>query len=642
MKHFVLWGILYALLISPALGQTGERSGSSNGGGIKDLSGLSVKTPRIRAVHTEDLNLVGGTMWLQSMDPFLAFKMGKDLSQREFRVRDGVFAIQDLQNGISGFKGTLSDGQTPAITGNDQVSCGGCHNTPYRDAGAGTNFAKKSGVGRNSPHFYGSGIMEMLAWQIRQKMMQQMDTNRDNWIAKSEMNNTRIRVESSPGGVTVDYGISADANGDGWPDLNNIFRVWFVDINGMVIDGAESLYDPDVAGYNFFLEVFGWGESQFNLNGTNRIFCWDPLFAHGGLDAHDPTTAEDPDYDGFSQVSNAGFQQSWIAHIPPDPGNNLTSKGLSTDDPDGDGYIAEITEGDLDLMEWYLLNSPRPGRGRNEGASLAGLGLFKKFECNSCHVLNWQIEPADLKNPDIHQRYSGDLRFFDMDVHWDMQDQRLEGQLERLYAQDPVTGEYIRNRDGFLVKGLGTDFKHHDMGPDFHDLQYDGNVVSKFRTAPLWGNGHSYPWGHDGNSMSLDDVIRRHGGDAQASRDAYVAASKEQKEAVLMYLRSMVLYSTDLTPMDIDGNGVIEENFMVEGRNTGVERFNPEWLFRVPGQIEGVVTNPQGRFIRCDQILNVRAAYGLDLPGLMDRDNDGFPDIVDDCPDTTGYKNGCN
>lgn len=639
MKRLSLILLCGLIAASPALAQLGERPGTSTdtSAGPKDLTGLSVKTPRIRVVHTTDPELAGGSMYFQVYDPFLAFKMGKDLTQREFRFRDGVFGAP----GISGFKGKLSDGESPAIVGNDQTSCGGCHNMPYRDAGAGTNFAKKSGLGRNSTHFFGAGIQEMIAWQVRQKMMQQIDTNRNNWVDPEEMNGNPILVQPAPGAPAIDYGASGDNDGDGQPDLNNIFRLWFVDAQGKVVAGATSLDDPGVVGYNFIMEVFGWGESRFNLNTTNRVFAWDPLVAHGGMEAFDPTTAFDPDNDGFSQVSNPGFQQSWIGHIPPDRGNQLNSVGLSVDDPDGDGAINEITEGDLDMIEWYMLNSPRPAVGRQTEETRRGKDLFGAWGCAECHVSEWYLEPADPDNPDIHQRYLGDLRAFDLDVAWSEEVQELQGRLIPLTTVD-TEGRHTPIRGSFLVQGIGTDFKHHDMGPRLMDVQYDGTVVSSFRTGLLWGNGASgFPWGHDGKSMTIDDLIRRHGGEARVSRNIYVNASADAQEAVVAWLRTHLLYPTDQIPVDLDGDGVIANPFMVAGRRTGFERFNPEWLFRVPGEIESYTVNPQGRLVHSRALLNIEDAYGLDLPLLRDSDLDGFPDVQDECPFLEGFKNGC-
>ena len=63
---------------------------------------------------------------------------------------------------------------------------------------------------------------------------------------------------------------------------------------------------------------------------------------------------------------------------------------------------------------------------------------------------------------------------------------------------------------------------------------------------------------------------------------------------MLDFLDSLVLYQTDRLPCDVDGDGKISEHFVVAGRDTGLERFNPEWLFRVPGRIEGPMANVRG------------------------------------------------
>ena len=73
---------------------------------------------------------------------------------------------------------------------------------------------------------------------------------------------------------------------------------------------------------------------------------------------------------------------------------------------------------------------------------------------------------------------------------------------------------------------------------------------------------------------------------------------------------------------------------------TGPERFNPEWLFRVPGKIEGPVKNVRGEPITSFALTNLRQAYGLDLKSLKDSDGDGIPDVIDPAPQQRGYRDG--
>ena len=188
----------------------------------------------------------------------------------------------------------------------------------------------------------------------------------------------------------------------------------------------------------------------------------------------------------------------------------------------------------------------------------------------------------------------------------------------------------IEPGQGVVARGVYSDFLHHDLGPAFHEMQFDGTWIRRFRTSPLWGVASTAPYGHDGASLDLDAVVRRHGGEARTVIARYVALASSERTSVLDFLRGLVLYSTDLLPCDVDGDGVISENFVVAGVDTGRERFNPEWLFANPGRIEGWVHNPRGERVFSNALTNVREAYGVDLPYLRDRDRNRWPDVLDD------------
>jgi hypothetical protein len=51
-------------------------------------------------------------------------------------------------------------------------------------------------------------------------------------------------------------------------------------------------------------------------------------------------------------------------------------------------------------------------------------------------------------------------------------------------------------------------------------------------TRALSGIGTKSSLGHDGRSISLDEVILRHGGEAQASRDAYAKLAARDSDAL--------------------------------------------------------------------------------------------------------------
>ena len=154
--------------------------------------------------------------------------------------------------------------------------------------------------------------------------------------------------------------------------------------------------------------------------------------------------------------------------------------------------------------------------------------------------------------------------------------------------------------------------------------------------------GSGFPWGHDGMSLTLEDVILRHGGEGSASRLAYLSATQAERDQLIDFLRDLVLYDIWTLPTDIDGDGKISKEFYVAGENTGTEVFNAEWLFRAPLQIQGAFVNSKGDTIISQAGVNISKAYGLGLPLRRDSDADGWPDVIDPCPQTPGYKDGCN
>jgi hypothetical protein len=69
----------------------------------------------------------------------------------------------------------------------------------------------------------------------------------------------------------------------------------------------------------------------------------------------------------------------------------------------------------------------------------------------------------------------------------------------------------FRTRMGAMegCRNIFTDFKRHDVGPFFYERDYGGSVRKQFLTTPLWGVGSTGPYGHDGRSLNLTEVILR-------------------------------------------------------------------------------------------------------------------------------------
>jgi hypothetical protein len=102
-------------------------------------------------------------------------------------------------------------------------------------------------------------------------------------------------------------------------------------------------------------------------------------------------------------------------------------------------------------------------------------------------------------------------------------------------------------QNSFVVRNFFADMKRHDLGANFHERNYEGTFTEKFMTEPLWGVGTTAPYGHDGRSGSLEDVILRHGGEAQTQRDAFAGLARASKNMLLSFLGSLILFAPDDT-----------------------------------------------------------------------------------------------
>lgn len=164
------------------------------------------------------------------------------------------------------------------------------------------------------------------------------------------------------------------------------------------------------------------------------------------------------------------------------------------------GGDPEVSDEILDLVTFYCKTLAVPAqRGHDAPLVLEGRDLFRRAACNACHV-ETHVTGDD---PDFPE---------------------LSGQRIRPY----------------------TDLLLHDMGPGLSDGRavFDASA-REWRTPPLWGIGLIYlvnrhtNFLHDGRARSVEEAILWHGGEAQASRDAFVAMSADERRALLAFLKSL-------------------------------------------------------------------------------------------------------
>jgi hypothetical protein len=190
-------------------------------------------------------------------------------------------------------------------------------------------------------------------------------------------------------------------------------------------------------------------------------------------------------------------------------------------DEDGDGVANEIGPGPVSALEVFITTLPAPRRELPSGRDKDQYGMerFTELGCAECH------RPALITDGSVlNYRFPEDSIDASANVY-------LRVDLE----EEPLG--FPSARRGIEVN-LFADLKRHDMGEGLGE-NFGSRLDRMFTTAKLWGVADSAPYMHDGRALTLNSAILMHGGEAQASRDAYDAAPVEERAEVIRFLRSL-------------------------------------------------------------------------------------------------------
>jgi len=437
-----------------------------------------------------DPDILDSSLFIIERDPFRSIRRGRQLFQRKFRRANGQGP------GVGDGAGDLNtDG---AIGAGLADSCAACHGRPRGSAGLGGNVATRPDS-RDSPHLFGLGLKEMLADEITAGLRD----IRARAISRAEQSGHSVTMPLRSKGLH--YG-AITASPDGTVDTSRIEGI-----------------DPDLRVKPFFAEV-----SVISI----REFVVGALHKEMGLECNDDDLARASA--GEVVVTPSGMvldgTQDQINGPPP---------------PDVISGQYEIDPALVDHLEFYLLNYFKPGSGRQTTITEHGRRIFNNLGCTACHVPNLKID---------HDRRVADVATVFDPAH---------GIFNSLFATATPLFSVIDDGKGlpplkqplggeFVVQNIFTDFKRHDLGPNFYERNYDGTLQKTFLTRALWGAGSKSIFGHDGRSISLDEVILRHGGEAQASRDAYALLPEGESGALQSFLKSLVLFPPDDTASTLD------------------------------------------------------------------------------------------
>jgi hypothetical protein len=501
--------LVSVLLVSPlAHAQLTDQTQTPN----VERAGIFKSLEQQTGAGVGDLNTPNSSTYIIARDPARSIRRGRQLFQRKFTLVQG-FGPR-TQDGIGDIH------QIGAIGAGLIESCAGCHGRPRGSAGFGGDVVTRPDS-RDAPHLFGLGLQEMLGDEITTDLRR----IRDDAIRDARRDRRTVtRTLTSKG---INYG-SIRALSDGRVDTSGVRGV-----------------DADLRVKPFFAQggtdtirefVIGAFNDEMGLQAVDTVLAR----AAAGERVTTPT--------GMVLDGTKDFIQTPLA----------TS---STQDPDRDGVTNEIPQALVDHMEFYLFNYFKPGTYRRTQLTEAGNSLMRQIGCTGCHVQNLTIN-RDRRVADVETAYS-----------------TRDGIFNNLFAtaslllteQDDGSGHPTIKRPAgasFVVRNFFADMKRHDLGPNFHERNYDGSIQTHFMTEPLWGVGSSAPYGHDGRSINLREVILRHGGEALSSRNAFANLSETNKNAIIEFLNTLVLFPPDDTASNLDPGDGDADHFPQRGHGS--------------------------------------------------------------------------
>lgn len=244
-------------------------------------------------------------------------------------------------------------------------------------------------------------------------------------------------------------------------------------------------------------------------------------------------------------------------------GIQSTERFGSGTDPDGDGFVNEITRADITAASLFQATLAVPGRviprDRNiEVAIRLGESRFKQVGCATCHIpalpltdRGWIFSEPNPFNP------PGNLRPGDAPpLRVDLTSEQLPG--PRLKPDN----------NGVVYVPAYTDLKLHDIcsGPrdpnaEPLDMQeapgsagfFGGN--RKFLTKKLWGTANEPPYFHHGKFTTLREAVLAHDGEALAAKAGFAGMPKFEQDAVIEFLKSLQVLSVGTRSLVLDENG---------------------------------------------------------------------------------------
>jgi CxxC motif-containing protein (DUF1111 family) len=182
---------------------------------------------------------------------------------------------------------------------------------------------------------------------------------------------------------------------------------------------------------------------------------------------------------------------------------DTTTIGKTTADPED--VPDELDLADIDHFAQFVRGTKVPPRDSVLAATAdaaAGQAIFEKIQCNTCHVETITTAPAGTV---------------------------ING--GAFTVPDALGNKIIHPFSDFLLHDIETGDGIVQAGP--------ADTANKLRTAPLWGLRMRPRYMHDLKSLTLDDAIERHKGEAEHVEKRFDRLSPKEKQQLRTFLNSL-------------------------------------------------------------------------------------------------------
>ena len=214
-----------------------------------------------------------------------------------------------------------------------------------------------------------------------------------------------------------------------------------------------------------------------------------------------PQYVPDPEKGGALSLGRFGFKATAASVAHQTAAAFFNDMGLGTKLLPMPVEGQEVSDNDFDINVFYQkLAGVPPARNQSDSNVIRGKYIFSKIGCDGCHTMTFVTHSdtdPELNNQTIH----------------------------------PFT-----------------DLLLHDMGLGLADtLPMYKARANEWKTAPLWGLGFSLDIAeggrvgflHDGRARNIEEAILWHGGEAATSQKEFTLLKKNDRSALLLFLRSL-------------------------------------------------------------------------------------------------------